>query len=75
VRTDKFGAIFMAENPSPGVRIRHIDTWYHFIHEHVEDGIIKIIFVRTNKNDADIFTKNVNKEAYEKHFVKFIRKW
>jgi hypothetical protein len=41
----------------------------------VEDGFIKIIFVRTNENDADIFTKNVNKEIYEKYDVKFLGDW
>ena len=75
VRTDNIGAIFMAENASSGVRTRHIDTRYHFIREHLEDGFIKIIFVRTNDNDADIFTKNVNKETYEKHVEKFLGKW
>jgi hypothetical protein len=74
VRTDNIGAIFMAENPSSGVRRRHVDTWYNFIREYVEDGFIKIIFVRTNDDDADIFTKNVNKEAYEKHVLKFLVK-
>jgi hypothetical protein len=43
VRTGIIGAIFMAKNPSSGVRTRHIDTWYHFTREHVEDGFIKII--------------------------------
>jgi hypothetical protein len=75
VRTDSIGAIFMAGNASTGVLTRHIDTCYHFIREHLKDGFIKIVFVRTNDNDADIFTKNVNKEAYEKHAVKFIGKW
>jgi hypothetical protein len=57
VRTDKIGAIFMAENPSSAVRTRHIETLYHFICEHVEDGFIKIIFVRTNENDAAILLR------------------
>jgi hypothetical protein len=43
VRTDNIGAMFMAENASSGVRTRHIDTGYHFIKEHVEDGLIKIV--------------------------------
>jgi hypothetical protein len=34
----------------------------HFIRENVEDGIIKIEFVKSNDNDSDIFTKNVNQE-------------
>jgi hypothetical protein len=41
----------------------------------VEDFSIEIIFVRTNENDADIFSKNVNNEKCEKHVVKFLEKW
>jgi hypothetical protein len=73
--TDNIGAIITKENPYPRVRIRYIDTRYHFICENVEGGFIKIIFVRTNKNDADTFTKNVNKETYEKNGLKFLGKW
>jgi hypothetical protein len=71
-RTEDIGAIFMAENPSSGVCTRYTNTWHHFICDHVEDGFVKIIFLRSNKNDSDIFTKNVNKETYEKHVVKFL---
>jgi hypothetical protein len=52
----------MAENPSSGVCTRHIDTWYYFICDHEEDGFIKIIFVRKNENNTNIFTGNVNKD-------------
>jgi hypothetical protein len=55
VRIDNIEAIFMAENASSGVRTRHIDTRYHFIREHIEDGFIQILFVRTSDNEADIF--------------------
>jgi hypothetical protein len=70
----KVDAIFMAENSSSGVRTRHIDTRYHFVCEHVKYGLIKIIFDESSINDADIFTKNVGKEAYEKHVTKFLGK-
>jgi hypothetical protein len=40
------GAMFMAQNSSSGVRTRHVDTRYHFVRENVEDGIIKIEFIR-----------------------------
>jgi hypothetical protein len=62
----------MVENTSSGVCTRHIDTRYYFIQEHIEDGFIQVVFVRTSENDADIFTKNVNKETYEKHIVKLL---
>jgi hypothetical protein len=71
VRYDNVGAIFMAENSSSGIRARHIDTRYHFVREHVKYGLIKIVFVKSNIKDADMFTKNVGKEAYEKHVNKF----
>jgi hypothetical protein len=42
VRIDNIGAIFTAEDPSSGVRTRHIDTRYNFICKHVEDGLVKL---------------------------------
>jgi hypothetical protein len=50
-------AIFMTENSSSGVRTRHINTRYHFVHEHIEDGLIKFFLVKSIINDADMFTK------------------
>ena len=62
----------MAENPSSIILTRHIDKRYHFIREHVEDGFIRIVFVKSEENDVDIFMKNSGKEAYEKHVSKFL---
>jgi hypothetical protein len=31
VKTENVGAMFMAQNASSGVRIRHVDTRYHFV--------------------------------------------
>jgi hypothetical protein len=72
VRCNNVGEIFMAENSSSGIRTHHIDNRYHFVREHVEDGLIKIFFVKSSINDADMFTKNVEKEANEKHFNKIL---
>ena len=72
VRCDNVGAIFMAENSSSGVRTRHIDTRYHFVREHIEDGFIKIVFVKSRENVADLFTKNVSRDIYAEHVSKFL---
>jgi hypothetical protein len=72
VKTDNVGAIFMSENASTGVRTRHVDTRYHFVREFIEDGFIKIEFVRSVENDSDVFTKNVSQELYEKHMKNFL---
>jgi len=40
----------------------------------VDDGFIKIKFVGTNDNDADLFTKNLGKDAHERHGQKLVEK-
>jgi hypothetical protein len=62
------------KNLSSGFRTRHIDTRYHFVREHVVDEFIKFIFVKSDKNAADMFTKNAGKEIYERHIKRFLRK-
>ena len=75
VKTDNVGAMFMAQNASSGVRTRHVDTRYHFVRENLEDGIIKIEFVKSVDNESDIFTKNVTQEIYERHVKKFLEEY
>jgi hypothetical protein len=53
VKTDNIGAIFISENASTGFRTWHVDTRYHFFREFIEDGFIKIKFVRSVENDSD----------------------
>jgi hypothetical protein len=74
VRCNNVGAIFMAKNSSSGVRTRHVDTRYHFIRKHIEDGFIQIVFVKSCDNDADLFTQNVSKDIYNEHVGKFLGK-
>jgi hypothetical protein len=74
VRCDNIGAIFMAEKSSSGVCTSHVETRYHFIQEHIEDDFIKIVFLKSCENDADLFTKNVSKDTYNKHVSKFLGK-
>ena len=53
-------------------RTKHVDTRTHFVRHYIEDGTIKIKFVRLEDNDADIFTKNKTASTYEKHTSKFM---
>jgi hypothetical protein len=50
----------------------HIDARYHFIREYILDGMIKLIFVQSAKNMADIFTKNITSETFVEHIGDFI---
>nr|GEX12357.1 hypothetical protein [Tanacetum cinerariifolium] len=44
---------------------KHIDIKYYFIKEHVENGVIKLYFVNTEYQLADIFTKALGRERIE----------
>ena len=67
IRVDNIGAMFLANNPSLSQRTKHISIRQHFVRQYVEDGTVKIVFVKSKLNDADIFTKNLSKELFEKH--------
>nr|GFA94351.1 retrotransposon protein, putative, unclassified [Tanacetum cinerariifolium] len=46
-------------------RSKHIDIRYHFIKEHVENGVIELYFVNKEYQLADIFTKALGRERNE----------
>ncbi|GJY14092.1 hypothetical protein Tco_0383401 [Tanacetum coccineum] len=52
-------------NPVQYSRTKHIHTRYHFIKEQVENGIIKLYFVRTEYQLADMFTKALPEERFQ----------
>ena len=72
IRVDNIGAIFMGENVAISPRTKHVDVRYHFVREFIQDGFIRIIFVKTKENIADIFTKNTSTEIQEGHVGKML---
>ncbi|GJT88885.1 retrovirus-related pol polyprotein from transposon TNT 1-94 [Tanacetum coccineum] len=52
-------------NPVQHSRTKYINVCYHFIKEHVKRGIIKLYFVRTEYQLADMFTKARSQERFE----------
>ena len=67
VHVDNMGAIYMSENEVISSRTKHIDIRRHFIRECIVDGLVKIQFVRSENNTADIFTKNTSSSLHNKH--------
>ena len=64
----------MAENVTTSSRTKRIGMRYRFIHEYIDDGFIKAIFVRTRDNYSDWVTKNVNSATYDDHADQFLSK-
>ena len=74
VNVDNMGAVFMSENINMMGRSKHIDVRTKYVNEYVQNGVLKIVNVKSEENDADIFTKNLGSELHGKHAVKFIGK-
>lgn len=68
---DNQSAISLIENPVKHSRSKHIDIKYHFIRDHFCKGILKVSYVCTDENLADIFTKALPRVKLE-YFVKFL---
>ncbi|GKF25381.1 hypothetical protein Tco_0081275 [Tanacetum coccineum] len=62
---DNKSAITLCCNNVQHSRSKHIDIRFHFIKEHVENGVIELYFVKTKYQLADIFTKSLAKERIE----------
>ncbi|GJY41779.1 retrovirus-related pol polyprotein from transposon TNT 1-94 [Tanacetum coccineum] len=58
-------AIAILCNPVQHSRTKHIHTRYHFIKEHVENGIIELYFVRTEYQLVDMFTKALPEDRFQ----------
>ncbi|GJW71901.1 integrase, catalytic region, zinc finger, CCHC-type containing protein [Tanacetum coccineum] len=62
---DNKSAIALCCNNVQHSRSKHIDIRFHFIKEHVENGVIKLYFVNTEYQLADIFTKALGRNRIE----------
>ncbi|GJZ29759.1 hypothetical protein Tco_0574406 [Tanacetum coccineum] len=62
---DSQSAIAISCNPVQHSRTKHIHTRYHFIKEHVENGIIELYFVRTEYQLADMFMKALLEDRFK----------
>ena len=55
--TDSQGCMQVSKDPAKHWKLKHIDTWYHFVCDHMQEGDVAIKHVRTANNIADILTK------------------
>ncbi|KAE8883223.1 Retrovirus-related Pol polyprotein from transposon TNT 1-94 [Phytophthora fragariae] len=65
---DNQGAIALAQNAGYHGRTKHVDIRHHFIRENVERGTVKVEYVDTKNQLADILTKALGTKT-----LKFLR--
>ena len=64
IMCDNTSAISISRNPVQHSKTKHIDVRHHFIRDHVEKGDVSLIYVPTDKQLADIFTKLLPDERF-----------
>lgn len=63
---DNRSAIYVSKSPENNKRLKHIDVKVFFIKEKLDLGIIDIVYIKTEDQLADVFTKPLNKVKFEK---------
>ena len=63
---DNQSAIAMTKNPQFHGRAKHIDIKHHFIREQVSQGNVKLEYCPTTEMTADILTKGLSRESFDK---------
>ena len=69
---DSVRAIWLSNNRTTSDRTKHIDIRTSFVKEYQEDGKIIIKFVKSEENEADIFTKNTTNVIFSNHQKKLV---
>ncbi|CAD6887741.1 unnamed protein product [Tilletia caries] len=67
IRGDNQGALALAENPGFHRRTKHIELRYHYIRKLKSQGTVKLEYVDTHNQTADILTKPVSGPTLFKH--------
>jgi Reverse transcriptase (RNA-dependent DNA polymerase) len=65
VHGDNQSTIAVTKNGIKGERTKHVDVKYHFVTETVERGDVRLKWIPTADQQADIFTKALAQPAFE----------
>lgn len=66
INEDNQSVIKIAQNNENIKRLKHIDIRYHFILEKVNKNIVKLNYIQSTENTADLFTKPLGKQLFDK---------
>ena len=63
--SDNQAAVSIAHHPEHHARTKHIDIAHHFLQDLVQDGILNLVYITSENNLADIFTKSLPKKVHQ----------
>jgi histone deacetylase 1/2 len=69
---DNLSATYLAANPIFHARTKHIAIDYHFVRERVASGSHKIQFIPSQLQLADVFTKGLPVDRFERLVSKLV---
>ena len=72
VRVDNVEATFIVRNVTTTSHIKHLDIRYKYVNKHMENGKVNIVFVKSDENESNILTKNLNEDLFEIHLNEMI---
>ena len=72
VYKDNQSAIVMLKIPQFYGRAKHIDIKYHYVREQVNSGSVKLVYCPTNEMTADMFTKGISCEQFNRLHMKAV---
>jgi hypothetical protein len=64
---DNQAAIYTYRNKTAGSQLRHVLINFHFVREMIEQNKIGIDYLETDRMIADMFTKAVSRDVFERH--------
>ena len=62
---DNTSAISISKNPIMHSKTKHIPIKFHFLREQVTEKNIKLEYIQTKDQVADIFTKPLSRDTFE----------
>ena len=62
---DNTSAINLSKNPVQHSKSKHIEIWYHFIRDLVEEKTVYLEFITIDNQKTNIFTKPLNGSKFE----------
>ncbi|CAA7266308.1 unnamed protein product [Cyclocybe aegerita] len=63
--SDNQATVSIAHHPEFHARTKHIDIALHFLRDLVQNGTLNLVYINTNNNLADLFTKGLPRSVHQ----------